>query len=68
MQFEKDTTDPFNISEMIAEATGGAAGSSKKYGVQDGESSRASKRARVDADDDEDVPKRARLSDDDDDR
>ncbi|EON69332.1 hypothetical protein W97_08592 [Coniosporium apollinis CBS 100218] len=68
VQFEKDTADPFNISEMIAEATGGAAGSSKKYGVQDAESSRASKRARVDADDEDDVPKRARLSDDDDDR
>ena len=48
MQFEKDVTDPFNIDEMIRDATGGATGS-KRYGVQDPDS-RASKRARIDDD------------------
>lgn len=42
--------DPFNIDEMIRDATGGAAGN-KRYGVREPES-RASKRARVVEDDD----------------
>lgn len=50
VQFEKDIADPFNIDEMIRDATGGAAGS-KRHGVQEPDS-RASKRARVDRDDD----------------
>ena len=51
MQFEKDVADPFNIDEMIKEATGGAAGGgAKRYGVQDDSDPRASKRARVDDD------------------
>ncbi|SLM35021.1 transcriptional regulator cwf13 [Lasallia pustulata] len=53
VRFEKDSADPFNIDEMIRDATGGAAGGaagSKRYGVQEPES-RASKRARVDEDD-----------------
>ncbi|MCJ1225606.1 mRNA splicing protein [Toensbergia leucococca] len=49
VQFEKDAADPFNIDELIKDATGGTAGS-KRYGVQE-EDSRASKRARVDDDD-----------------
>ncbi|KAL1636053.1 mRNA splicing protein [Neofusicoccum ribis] len=49
VQFEKDTDDPFNINQMISEATKGAAGSSKR-GVDDGEE-RSSKRARVEDDD-----------------
>ena len=53
MQFERDTKDPFNIDEMIREATGGAGGNgAKRYGVQEPEE-RASKRARVDGDGDE---------------
>ncbi|KAI4130999.1 MAG: hypothetical protein LQ347_003159 [Umbilicaria vellea] len=50
VQFEKDMADPFNIDEMIRDATGGAAGN-KRYGVREPES-RASKRARVVEDDD----------------
>ncbi|GME27970.1 hypothetical protein GTA08_BOTSDO03588 [Neofusicoccum parvum] len=49
VQFEKDTDDPFNINQMISEATKGAAGSSKRS-VDDGEE-RSSKRARVEDDD-----------------
>ncbi|EKG17236.1 hypothetical protein MPH_05526 [Macrophomina phaseolina MS6] len=49
VQFEKDTDDPFNINQMISEATKGAAGSSKR-GVDEPDD-RASKRARVDEDD-----------------
>lgn len=49
VQFEKDTTDPFGIDSMIAEASAGAG--QKRYGKQEaGESSRGSKRARVDDD------------------
>ncbi|KAF2476956.1 pre-mRNA-processing protein 45 [Lindgomyces ingoldianus] len=62
VQFEKDTDDPFNIDELIREATGGkggagagavaaAAARSKRYGIQEPEG-RASKRARVEEDDD----------------
>ena len=51
VQFEKDTDDPFNISEMIHEATGGKAGS-KRYGLQEAEENRSSKRARVEEDSD----------------
>lgn len=47
VQFERDTDDPFNIGQMISEATGGAAGS-KRYGLQEAEGSRPAKRARVD--------------------
>jgi len=50
VQFVKDTADPFNIDEMIRDATGTAAGS-KRPGMQETET-RASKRARVDEDDD----------------
>ena len=49
MQFEKDIEDPYNIDEMIRDATGGKAGN-KRYGMQDSEE-RGSKRARVDDDD-----------------
>ena len=52
VQFEKDTDDPFNINEMISEVTGGAAGGTKRYGIQESEE-RASKRVRVDDDDDD---------------
>lgn len=31
MRFEKDSTDPFNIDEMIKDVTGG----NKKHGLQD---------------------------------
>ncbi|MCJ1312546.1 mRNA splicing protein [Agyrium rufum] len=48
--FEKAAEDPFNIDEMIRDATGGQAGGSKRYGREKDES-RASKRARVDEDD-----------------
>ena len=51
VQFEKDTDDPFNINEMISEVTGGAAGGTKRYGIQESDE-RASKRVRVDDDDD----------------
>ncbi|KAF2092074.1 hypothetical protein K490DRAFT_32151 [Saccharata proteae CBS 121410] len=45
VQFEKDQDDPFNINEMISEATGGKRG----YGVQEKEDTgRSNKRARVD--------------------
>jgi len=43
VQFEKDT-DPFNIDQMISEATGGAG--NKRYGVQEPEA-RSSKRAKM---------------------
>lgn len=48
MQFEKDTTDPFGIDSMIADATAGAG--HKRYGIQEAgrEEERGSKRARVD--------------------
>ena len=48
MQFEKDVEDPFDIHEMIRDATEGKA-SNKRYGMQDRED-RGSKRARVDDD------------------
>lgn len=42
VQFEKDVAEPFNIDEMISDATGRPAGSSaghgagiKRYGVQE---------------------------------
>ncbi|OJD36381.1 transcriptional regulator cwf13 [Diplodia corticola] len=50
VQFEKDTDDPFNINQMISEATKGAAGSSKRYGTDEPDG-RSSKRARVEDDD-----------------
>ncbi|KAF2145725.1 uncharacterized protein K452DRAFT_221220 [Aplosporella prunicola CBS 121167] len=52
VQFEKDSDDPFNINQMISEATAGAAGSgsgSKRYGVEEPDE-RSTKRARVDDD------------------
>ncbi|KAK0650929.1 Pre-mRNA-processing protein 45 [Lasiodiplodia hormozganensis] len=49
VQFEKDTDDPFNINQMISEATKGAAGSGKR-GVDEPDG-RSSKRARVEDDD-----------------
>lgn len=52
VQFEKDTDDPFNINEMISEVTGGAAGGTKRYGIQESDE-RASKRVRLDDDDDD---------------
>ncbi|KAL8929453.1 MAG: hypothetical protein Q9208_001122 [Pyrenodesmia sp. 3 TL-2023] len=45
VQFEKDT-DPFNIDELIKDATGGGASGTKRYGMQE-EDERSSKRARV---------------------
>ncbi|KAF9885433.1 mRNA splicing protein [Aspergillus nanangensis] len=49
VQFEKDTTDPFGIDNMIADVTGGAG--QKRYGIQEVErDDRGSKRARVDDD------------------
>lgn len=48
VQFEKDNADPFNIDEMISEATGGQAGR-KRYGIEE-PSDRESKRAKVGAD------------------
>ncbi|KAL0257098.1 mRNA splicing protein [Diplodia seriata] len=50
VQFEKDTDDPFNINQMISEATKGAAGSGKRYGTDEPDG-RSSKRARVEDDD-----------------
>ncbi|KAL2170123.1 hypothetical protein VTG60DRAFT_5218 [Thermothelomyces hinnuleus] len=55
VQFEKDTTDPFNVdkflSEVQQETAAGASSSSKRgYGLQE-ESSRQAKRSRVDDDD-----------------
>ena len=49
MQFEKDMDDPFNIGQMISEATSGAAGS-KRYGIQESDG-RTTKKAKVDDDD-----------------
>ncbi len=46
MQFEKDDMDPFNIDEMISEATGGKAGK-KRFGLEE-PNSRSPKRTRVD--------------------
>lgn len=51
MQFEKDSTDPFNIDEMIKDVTGG----NKKHGLQDNDLKFA-KRARL-AEDLDDDPK-----------
>lgn len=42
MRFEKDSTDPFDIDEMIKDVTGG----NKKHGLQDNDLKRA-KRARL---------------------
>lgn len=42
MRFEKDSTDPFDIEEMIKDVTGG----NKKHGLQDTDLKRA-KRARL---------------------
>lgn len=42
MRFEKDSTDPFDIDEMIKDVTGG----NKKHGLQDNDLKR-SKRARL---------------------
>lgn len=50
VQFEKDKDDPFGIDSMISEVTGGAG--SKRYGIQEAESSgRGAKRARVEDED-----------------
>lgn len=51
VQFEKDTTDPFNVDKFLSEVQQGTSSSSKRgYGLQD-EDSRQSKRSRVDDDD-----------------
>lgn len=47
MQFEKDSTDPFNIDEMIKDVTDG----NKKHGLQDNEL-KCAKRARLAEDSD----------------
>lgn len=50
VQFEKDTTDPFGIDSMIADATksSSSGGGQKRYGIQEVErEDRGSKRARV---------------------
>ncbi|KAL8858610.1 MAG: hypothetical protein Q9178_004904 [Gyalolechia marmorata] len=47
VQFEKDN-DPFQIDELIKDATGGTSNENKRYGMQDDGESRASKRAKVD--------------------
>ncbi|KAF2834486.1 hypothetical protein M501DRAFT_944030 [Patellaria atrata CBS 101060] len=49
VQFEKDTDDPFNISQMISEATGTG---KKRYGLEEHDE-KSRKRARVDEDDDD---------------
>ncbi|KAL8753389.1 MAG: hypothetical protein Q9184_005435 [Pyrenodesmia sp. 2 TL-2023] len=49
VQFEKDT-DPFNIDELIKDATGGGASGTKRYGMQGEDGTRSSKRARVEDD------------------
>ena len=46
MQFERDDADPFNIDEMISEATGGQAGR-KRYGVEE-PNNKSPKRTRMD--------------------
>ncbi|KAH0541778.1 mRNA splicing protein [Glutinoglossum americanum] len=48
VQFERDTTDPFNVDQFLSEV---ATSVNKRYGVQEPES-RAPKRARVDEDED----------------
>lgn len=50
VQFEKDA-DPFNIDELIKDATGGSASGTKRYGMQEDGDQRSSKRARVKDDD-----------------
>ncbi|KAL8693483.1 MAG: hypothetical protein Q9218_001714 [Villophora microphyllina] len=50
VQFEKDS-DPFQIDELIKDATSGASGGTKRYGMQDDSEARSSKRARVDDND-----------------
>ncbi|KAL8910336.1 MAG: hypothetical protein Q9171_004380 [Xanthocarpia ochracea] len=48
VQFEKDN-DPFQIDELIKDATGGGqSNGNKRYGMQEDGESRASKRAKVD--------------------
>ncbi|KAL9594437.1 MAG: hypothetical protein Q9219_007030 [cf. Caloplaca sp. 3 TL-2023] len=49
VQFEKDG-DPFNIDELIKDATGYGSSGTKRYGMQDDSDSRASKRARAEDD------------------
>lgn len=56
MRFEKDSTDPFNIEEMIKDVTGG----NKKHGLQDNDPKWA-KRARL-AEDPDDESKEASLN------
>ncbi|KAL8901770.1 MAG: hypothetical protein Q9207_005028 [Kuettlingeria erythrocarpa] len=46
VQFEKDN-DPFNIDDLIKDATGSGAAGTKRYGMQEAEETRCSKRARV---------------------
>ncbi|KAI4140605.1 MAG: hypothetical protein L6R39_005725 [Caloplaca ligustica] len=50
VQFEKDT-DPFNIDELIKDATGGGGSGTKRYGMQEAGDPRTSKRARMEEDD-----------------
>lgn len=50
VQFEKDN-DPFNIDELIKDATRGSSSGTKRYGMQEDADSRSSKRAKVDEDD-----------------
>lgn len=49
VQFEKDN-DPFNIDELIKDATRGSSSGTKRYGMQEDADLRSSKRARVEVD------------------
>jgi SNW domain-containing protein 1 len=50
VQFEKDTTDPFNVDKFLSEVAQGTTSSKRGYGLNE-EDSRQTKRSRVDDDD-----------------
>lgn len=50
VQFDKDTTDPFNVDKFLSEVQQGTTSSKRGYGLNE-EDSRQSKRSRVDDDD-----------------
>lgn len=60
VQFEKDA-DPFNIDELIKDATSGSASGTKRYGMQDAGDTRSLKRARMEDDDIQDTGQREAL-------
>ncbi|KAL9014971.1 MAG: hypothetical protein Q9173_000395 [Seirophora scorigena] len=60
VQFEKDA-DPFNIDELIKDATSGSASGTKRYGMQDAGDTRSLKRARMEDDDRQDTGQREAL-------